>query len=89
MASEFEYESVLCVKPDVNVYRIPPRASNRGYRAADWKLDAPDWTGRMRVTARGKVAYIKLEDKISGEDDHYLAHLPSLWWSEWSQQVIF
>ncbi|XP_035251357.1 adaptin ear-binding coat-associated protein 1-like [Anguilla anguilla] len=67
MATEVEYESILCVKPDVNVYRIPPRASNRGYRAADWKLDTPDWTGRMRVTARGKVAYIKLEDKISGE----------------------
>ena len=32
MASELEYESVLCVKPDVSVYRIPPRASNRGYR---------------------------------------------------------
>ncbi|KAM6967726.1 adaptin ear-binding coat-associated protein 1-like [Aplochiton taeniatus] len=67
MATEGEYESILCVKPDVNVYRIPPRASNRGFRAADWKLDAPDWTGRMRVTARGKVAYVKLEDKISGE----------------------
>ncbi|XP_012730593.2 adaptin ear-binding coat-associated protein 1 isoform X1 [Fundulus heteroclitus] len=69
MASEgqLEYESVLCVKPEVNVYRIPPRASNRAVRAADWKLDAPDWTGRMRVTARGKVAYVKLEDKVSGE----------------------
>lgn len=39
-------------------------------RAADWKLDAPDWTGRMRVTARGKVAYVKLEDKVSGERGH-------------------
>ncbi|CAL9705598.1 unnamed protein product [Knipowitschia caucasica] len=69
MASEgqSEYESVLCVKPEVNVYRIPPRASNRAVRAADWKLDAPDWQGRMRVTARGKMAYVKLEDKISGE----------------------
>uniref|UniRef100_A0AAR2IT35 Adaptin ear-binding coat-associated protein 1 n=1 Tax=Pygocentrus nattereri TaxID=42514 RepID=A0AAR2IT35_PYGNA len=67
MTTEGEYESVLCVKPDVNVYRIPPRATNRGYRAADWKLDAPDWTGRMRITAKGKVAYIKLEDKVSGE----------------------
>ncbi|KAG9355798.1 hypothetical protein JZ751_000640 [Albula glossodonta] len=38
-----------------------------GGKAADWKLDAPDWTGRMRITAKGKVAYIKLEDKISGE----------------------
>uniref|UniRef100_A0A3Q2YDE5 Adaptin ear-binding coat-associated protein 1 n=1 Tax=Hippocampus comes TaxID=109280 RepID=A0A3Q2YDE5_HIPCM len=69
MATEgqFEYESVLCVKPEVNVYRIPPRSSNRAIRAADWKLDAPDWSGRMRVVARGKVAYVKLEDKISGE----------------------
>ncbi|XP_054637465.1 adaptin ear-binding coat-associated protein 1 [Dunckerocampus dactyliophorus] len=69
MATEgqFEYESVLCVKPEVNVYRIPPRASNRAIRAADWKLDAPDWSGRMRVVARGKVAYVKLEDKMSGE----------------------
>ncbi|XDV34131.1 hypothetical protein PO909_004329 [Leuciscus waleckii] len=66
MASEGEYESILCVKPDVSVYRIPPRASNRGYRAADWKLDTPDWTGRLRITAKGKVAYIKLEDKVSG-----------------------
>ncbi|XP_043971781.1 adaptin ear-binding coat-associated protein 1-like isoform X1 [Gambusia affinis] len=69
MASEgqLDYESILCVKPEVNVYRIPPRASNRAVRAADWKLDAPDWTGRMRVTARGKVAFVKLEDKVSGE----------------------
>ncbi|XP_026858086.1 adaptin ear-binding coat-associated protein 1 [Electrophorus electricus] len=67
MTTEGEYESIICVKPDISVYRIPPRATNRGYRAADWKLDAPDWTGRMRITAKGKVAYIKLEDKLSGE----------------------
>ncbi|XP_060102150.1 adaptin ear-binding coat-associated protein 1 isoform X1 [Heteronotia binoei] len=64
---EVEYESVLCVKPDVSVFRIPPRASNRGYRASDWKLDQPDWTGRLRITSKGKIAYIKLEDKVSGE----------------------
>ncbi|XP_039191800.1 adaptin ear-binding coat-associated protein 1 isoform X2 [Crotalus tigris] len=66
-AVEAEYESVLCVKPEVSVFRIPPRASNRGYRASDWKLDQPDWTGRLRITSKGKVAYVKLEDKVSGE----------------------
>ncbi|XP_051844405.1 adaptin ear-binding coat-associated protein 2 isoform X1 [Antechinus flavipes] len=62
-----EYESVLCVKPEVHVYRIPPRTTNRGYRAADWQLDQPSWSGRLRITAKGQMAYIKLEDKTSGE----------------------
>nr|XP_055188279.1 adaptin ear-binding coat-associated protein 2 isoform X2 [Nyctereutes procyonoides] len=64
---EAEYESVLCVKPEVHVYRIPPRATNRGYRAAEWQLDQPSWSGRLRITAKGQVAYIKLEDRTSGE----------------------
>ncbi|XP_028302805.1 adaptin ear-binding coat-associated protein 2 [Gouania willdenowi] len=67
MAEDNSYESMLCVKPEVHVYRIPPRASNRGYRAADWKLDEPAWSGRMKITAKGKMAFIKLEDKNTGE----------------------
>ncbi|XP_029287167.1 adaptin ear-binding coat-associated protein 2 isoform X1 [Cottoperca gobio] len=67
MAEDSSYESMLCVKPEVHVYRIPPRASNRGYRAADWKLDEPAWSGRMKITAKDKIAYIKLEDKNTGE----------------------
>ncbi|XP_014770766.1 adaptin ear-binding coat-associated protein 1 isoform X2 [Octopus bimaculoides] len=63
-----EYESVICVKNEVFVFRIPPRSSNRGYRASDWKLDAPDWTGRLRVTYKGKELTLKLEDKVSGEE---------------------
>ncbi|XP_053307923.1 adaptin ear-binding coat-associated protein 2 [Spea bombifrons] len=65
--ADSDYESVVCVKPEVHVYRIPPRASNRGYRAAEWQLDQPAWSGRLRITARGKMAYIKLEDKTTGE----------------------
>ncbi|MEE6521855.1 hypothetical protein FKM82_020192 [Ascaphus truei] len=64
--ADSDYESVICVKPEVHVYRIPPRASNRGYRAAEWQLDQPAWSGRLRITARGKLAFIKLEDKNSG-----------------------
>ncbi|XP_020024434.1 adaptin ear-binding coat-associated protein 2 [Castor canadensis] len=64
---EGAYESVLCVKPEVHVYRIPPRATNRGYRASEWQLDQPSWSGRLRITAKGQVAYIKLEDRTSGE----------------------
>ncbi|XP_032564998.1 adaptin ear-binding coat-associated protein 2 isoform X1 [Chiroxiphia lanceolata] len=68
MAAEREdYEAVLCVKPAVLVYRVPPRASNRGYRAAEWQLDQPAWSGRLRITARGSTAFIRLEDKTSGE----------------------
>lgn len=62
-----DYERILLVKPEVFMYRIPPRTSNRAYRAADWKLDAPDWSGRMRIVALGAKCIIKLEDKVSGE----------------------
>ncbi|GLV34214.1 uncharacterized protein CBL_00144 [Carabus blaptoides fortunei] len=61
------YESVLLVKPEVFVFNIPPRASNRGYRAADWNLAEPSWTGRLRLVSKGEECFIKLEDKNSGE----------------------
>uniref|UniRef100_A0A2I2YNI8 NECAP PHear domain-containing protein n=1 Tax=Gorilla gorilla gorilla TaxID=9595 RepID=A0A2I2YNI8_GORGO len=67
MVAELEYESVLCVKPNVSVYWIPPWASNCDYRASDWKLGQPDWTGHLRIISKGKTAYIKLKDKVSGE----------------------
>lgn len=35
-------------------------------RASEWKLDAPDWTGRLRVIAVSNDVFIKLEDKTSG-----------------------
>ena len=50
-----EIERCILVKNEVFVYKIPPRASARGYRAADWNLTAPDWTGRLRIVTGGKV----------------------------------
>jgi len=61
------YESVALVKPEVFVYRIPPLTTNRGHRAADWKLDAPDWVGRLRLVALGHKLEVRLEDKASGQ----------------------
>ncbi|XP_075237502.1 NECAP-like protein CG9132 isoform X2 [Lycorma delicatula] len=61
------YESVLLVKSEVFVFKIPPRTSNRAYRAADWNLDEPQWIGRMRLVAKGKECILKLEDKNTGE----------------------
>uniref|UniRef100_K7G0V1 NECAP endocytosis associated 2 n=1 Tax=Pelodiscus sinensis TaxID=13735 RepID=K7G0V1_PELSI len=37
------------------------------HRAAEWQLDQPAWSGRLRITSKGKIAFIKLEDKNSGE----------------------
>lgn len=35
--------------------------------AADWKLDEPAWSGRLKITAKDKKAFIKLEDRNTGE----------------------
>lgn len=89
------YESIILVKNEVFVFKIPPRTTNRGYRyeishlnclnywfvlfllynfinmgvhrAADWNLQEPQWTGRMRLVAKGEELIMKLEDKASGE----------------------
>jgi len=36
-------------------------------RAADWNLQEPSWTGRMRLVSQGDTITIKLEDKVTGE----------------------
>ena len=56
---EMSMESTILTKPECLVYKLPPRNSVRGYRAADWGLDKPSWTGRMRVTARDEKVSIK------------------------------
>lgn len=61
------YESILLVKNEVFVFKVPPITTNRGHRAADWNLAEPQWTGRMRLVAKGKECLLKLEDKTSGE----------------------
>lgn len=56
----------LSVK-EVSMYQLPPRTSNKGFRAADWKLDKPAWQGVLRVVSADSKCYIRLLDKNSGE----------------------
>ena len=47
------------------VYKIPPRQTSQGHRAADWNGNHL-WTGRCRVVGKGEVCTIKLEDPQTG-----------------------
>ncbi|CDW58757.1 Ubiquitin-conjugating enzyme E2 J2 [Trichuris trichiura] len=63
---EDDYERVLLIKSEVFVYRISVQAVGRGHRAANWKLDNPDWVGRARLVSIGSKVVLKLEDRTTG-----------------------
>ncbi|CAD6893544.1 unnamed protein product [Tilletia caries] len=61
-------EQVLFVAREAYVYRVPPRSSTAGYRAAEWgDMEAFLWKGRLRIIAKGEGCDIRLEDKDTGE----------------------
>lgn len=63
-----DYERVLLVKPSVYVYKIPPLMSaSRGFRAADWNLAQPDWTGRLRLISKESSCFLRIEDANTGQ----------------------
>lgn len=67
-AQEEQYERVLLVKPTVYVYKIPPLMSaSRGFRASDWNLAQPDWTGRIRLISKGDSCFLRIEDSTTGQ----------------------
>jgi len=61
-----DYERVLLVKPEIFVYKIPPRTSNKAVRATDWGLSNPAFTGRMRIVSLNQQCIIKIEDQNTG-----------------------
>ena len=60
-----DMERCLLVKQEVFVYKIPPRQSARGYRAADWNLSSPDWTGRLRIMEASKKVVVSICSTIT------------------------
>ncbi|KAM0751579.1 adaptin ear-binding coat-associated protein 1 NECAP-1 [Meredithblackwellia eburnea MCA 4105] len=72
MSDETDYESVLFVARECYVYRIPPRTSTEGYKAATWgDMGQPLWKGRIRVIEKGSgvpsKCFVRLEDANTGE----------------------
>ncbi|KIS66968.1 uncharacterized protein UMAG_05748 [Mycosarcoma maydis] len=64
------YETVLFVARECFVYRVPPRSSTAGYKAAEWgDMEAFLWKGRLRIMERSDATTcsIRLEDADSGE----------------------
>ena len=58
-------ERTLVQLPQLHVFKIPSRSSASGYKAADWPKD-PSWTGKIKVSAKGRLAVITLIDPNSG-----------------------
>lgn len=62
-----EIESVLWVGREALVYRVPPRSSNEGYKAASWNDQGMLWKGRIRILETSTKCEIRLEDPTTGE----------------------
>lgn len=63
-----DYTAVLYTAREVYVYRIPPRTSTSGCRAADWgDMEKYLWKGRLRIIEHSDSCEIRLEDGDTGE----------------------
>lgn len=60
---------IECIKfaKNIFVYKIPPRQSNRAYKATEWGLENPFWSGRIKIVALNEKLVIKLEDVESNK----------------------
>ena len=57
-----DVEHTLFVCRQVNLYRVPPKATAGGHKSGEWKVADKIFTGRLKVTAKGDAAEVRLED---------------------------
>ena len=57
-----DVEHTLFVCRQVNLYRVPPKATAGGHKSGEWKVADKIFAGRLKVTASGDAAEVRLED---------------------------
>lgn len=57
-----DIEHTLFVCRQVSLYRVPPKATAGGHKSGEWKVADKIFTGRLKVTAKGEAAEVRLED---------------------------
>lgn len=62
-----DIEHTLFVCRQVSLYRVPPKATAGGHKSGEWKVADKIFTGRLKVTAKGEAAEVRLEDADSGD----------------------
>lgn len=55
-----ELEVALFEAKEVYVYRLPPRGTSAGYKAAEWPDSDLIWTGKIAVVERGRSCAVRL-----------------------------
>jgi len=62
-----EYEQTLLAIKECFVYKIPPRHTSSGYKAADWNVSSFIWSGKLVITSKGEKCFIKLISPDKGD----------------------
>lgn len=65
MSDDIEHTLFVCRQ--VNLYRVPPKATAGGHKSGEWKVVDKIFTGRLKLTAKGDSAEVRLEDSDSGD----------------------
>lgn len=60
MSDDIEHTLFVCRQ--VNLYRVPPKATAGGHKSGEWKVVDKIFTGRLKLTAKGDSAEVRLED---------------------------
>lgn len=68
MSAALDNDEYLLLEVDrVFVFRVPPRPSAGGYKAAEWNKSEHQWAGQLRVVSKGQQAAVKLVHQDTGK----------------------